>query len=309
MRERLASIPLLVYLIIVLLAASVHAQDREWRSKLADWRTHHALELKQPDSWFALIGLEWLQAGENSFGSAPDNKIHLPSKAPAHVGLLRLENNSVFLDPPASGFPEGLSVGGKPAEPQALHIGTDSDKDNPRLTIGSLTMYVIKRGERHALRIRDSQSQALMNFRGLKWFPPNARYRVTARWIPYVPSRMTTLATLVGTSYSRPVPGAAEFMLYGKTYRLEPVVEDPAEAKLFFVIRDLTSKSTTYGACRFLYTAYPDNDLTQPGKLVLDFNYLENPPCAYTAHATCPLPPKGNRLPILLPVGEKRYHR
>jgi len=41
---------------------------------------------------------------------------------------------------------------------------------------------------------------------------------------------------------------------------------------------------------------------------VLDFNRLENPPCAYTPYSTCPLPPPGNRLPIPLPVGEQRYH-
>jgi len=27
----------------------------------------------------------------------------------------------------------------------------------------------------------------------------------------------------------------------------------------------------------------------QPGELVLDFNRLQNPPCAYTPYATCPL--------------------
>ena len=158
------------------------------------------------------------------------------------------------------------------------------------------------------LRIRDSKSTALARFHGLKWFPPNAKYRVTARWIPYVPPRSTTLSTLIGTAYSQPVPGVAEFTLAGKTYRLEPVLEDPAEAKLFFILRDTTSKSTTYGACRFLYTGFPDRGLAQSGKLVLDFNRLENPPCAYTPYATCPLPPARHRLPIPLPVGEKRYH-
>ena len=69
-----------------------------------------------------------------------------------------------------------------------------------------------------------------------------------------------------------------------------------------------TSTSTTYAACRFLYTAYPDQGLHKPGALLLDFNRLENPPCAYTPYATCPLPSQGNRLPIPLPVGEQRYH-
>jgi uncharacterized protein (DUF1684 family) len=104
------------------------------------------------------------------------------------------------------------------------------------------------------------------------------------------------------------VPGAAAFTLAGKQYQLEPVLEDPTVAKLFFILRDTTSKSKTYGACRFLYTGFPTMDWTRLGSWCSTSNHLENPPCAYTPYATCPLPPKQNRLPIPLPVGELRYH-
>ena len=86
------------------------------------------------------------------------------------------------------------------------------------------------------------------------------------------------------------------------------MLEDSAPNRLFFILRDTTSASTTYGACRFLYTALPSEGVAKAGELVLDFNHLENPPCAYTPFATCPLPPPGNRLHIALPVGEQRYH-
>jgi hypothetical protein len=129
-----------------------------------------------------------------------------------------------------------------------------------------------------------------------------------AKWIPYVPAKSVLLDRLVGKSYSMPVSGVAEFTLQGKLYRLEPVLEDPNVPKLFFILRDTTSTETTYPACRFLYTGFPDHGLEQSGELVLDFNHLENPPCAYTPFATCPLPPAGNRLAIALPVGEQRYH-
>jgi hypothetical protein len=104
------------------------------------------------------------------------------------------------------------------------------------------------------------------------------------------------------------VPGVAEFVLQGKTYRLEPVLEDSKSTDLFFILRDTTSATMTYGACRFLYTEFPSNGLGKPGELVLDFNRLQNPPCAYTPYATCPLPPPGNRLPVALAAGEQRYH-
>jgi uncharacterized protein len=47
--------------------------------------------------------------------------------------------------------------------------------------------------------------------------------------------------------------------------------------------------------------------LNKPGTLVIDFNQLYNPPCAYTPYATCPLPPDQNRLPVAIEAGEQRY--
>jgi uncharacterized protein (DUF1684 family) len=201
-----------------------------------------------------------------------------------------------------------LLVAGAPAKSQVLRTDADNDKNAPHLTIGTLNMYVIRRGERFALRVKDSKSQALLGFHGLKWYAPDPAYRVTAKWIPYNPPKIVGLDTLAGTHYSQPVPGAAEFKLAGETYRLEPMLEDSDPNKLFFILRDSTSASTTYGACRFLYTPLPNGELGKAGDLVLDFNHLENPPCAYTPFATCPLPPPGNRLHIALPVGEQRYH-
>jgi len=294
-------------LAVLLPAGSLFAQDGNFLKDLAAWRTAHTADLLKPDGWLSLVGLEWLQPGNNSVGTAPDNKIHL-SKGSAHLAVLHLEGENVTLNPPAGGFPPDFLVAGAPAKPQSLRAEGNKDKFAPRMTIGTLNMYVIRRESRFALRIKDAQSPSITGFHGLKWYPPDENYRVIAKWIPYVPFKTITLATLVGTNYDQPVPGAAEFVLAGKTWRIEPVLEDPAVAKLFFIFRDTTSTTTTYGACRFLYTGFPTNGLDKPGELVLDFNRLENPPCAYTPYSTCPLPPPGNRLPIPLPVGEQRYH-
>jgi uncharacterized protein (DUF1684 family) len=291
----------------VFLSTSLLAQDGNFQKDLAAWRNQHTADLLKPDGWLALVGLEWLQPGDNAVGSAPDNKIRL-AKGPAHLAVLHLEGESVTLHPPSEGFPQGFLAAGAPAKAQSLRAAPNNDKVAPRMTIGTLNVYVIRREARFALRIKDSQSPSITGFHGLKWYPPDETYRVTAKWIPYTPFKTITLATLVGTNYDQPVPGAAEFVLAGKTWRLEPVLEDPAGAKLFFILRDTTSTTTTYQACRFLYTGFPTNGLDKAGELVLDFNRLENPPCAYTPFSTCPLPPEGNRLRIALPVGEQRYH-
>jgi uncharacterized protein (DUF1684 family) len=285
----------------------VFAQNASWEKGLAAWRAQHTADLLKPDGWLSLAGLEWLQPGDNPVGSASDNRIRLTA-APAHLAVLHLEGETVTLIPPPGGFPKKFLVAGAPAKPQPLRAEANNDKVSPHLTIGTLNMYVIRREARFALRIKDSHSAAITGFHELKWYAPDAAYQVTAKWIPYTPPKTISLATLIGTSYNQPVPGTTEFTLVGKIYRLKPVLEDPAVAKLFFILRDTTSSTTTYAACRFLYTGFPTNGLDKPGELELDFNRLENPPCAYTPFSTCPLPPAGNRLPIALPVGEQRYH-
>jgi uncharacterized protein (DUF1684 family) len=298
----------LLGILCALLAAPAFAQDANWEHDLAAWHAQHVADLLKPDGWLSLTGLEWLQPGDNSFGTAAYNKIRLAGNGAAHIGILHLEGNNVQLLPPSGGFPADLRVADAPAKAQRLPVEANKDRDSPHITIGTLNMYVIRREDRYALRVKDSKSPTLVGFHGLNWYDPDIKYRVTAKWIPYDPPKSVTLATLAGTTYAQPVPGAAEFDLGGKTYRLEPVIEDPAVPKLFFILRDSTSATTTYPACRFLYTVLPTHGLDKPGELLLDFNKLENPPCAYTAFATCPLPPPQNRLPIALPVGEKRYH-
>lgn len=298
----------LLGIVCAFFVSPIFAQEANWERELAAWRTQHMNDLLKPAGWLSLTGLEWLQPGDNSFGTANDNKIHLAGNAAGHMGILHLEGNNVRLLPPRGGFPPDLRVADAPASEQILTVDADNDRNAPHLTIGTLNMYVIRRAEKYALRVKDAKSPTLVAFHGLNWYAPDAKYRVKAKWIPYNPPKSVTLATLAGTTYAQPVPGAAEFELEGKNYRLEPVLEDPAATQLFFILRDTTSATTTYKACRFLYTVLPTHGVDKSGELWLDLNRLENPPCAYTPFATCPLPPPQNRLGIPLPVGEKRYH-
>jgi uncharacterized protein (DUF1684 family) len=292
-----------------LLPLPAFSQEPDFAKEELAWRAQHVADLQKPDGWLSLIGLEWLQPGETTLGSAPDNKIHLPASTPAHLAVLQLKNDVVQLVAPDGGFPAGLQVNGSPATEQVLGAEPDHDKSNPRITHGTLNFYVIRRADRFAVRLKDAKSPTLAEFHGLKWYAPDTDYKITAKWVPYHPAKKVSLITLIGTSYDQPVPGYAEFTLKGKSYRLEPVLEDSQSSKLFFILKDPTSADTTYPACRFLYTPLPSRGVDEEGELALDFNHLENPPCAYTPYATCPLPPAGNRLPVALPVGEQRYHK
>ena len=145
----------------------------------------------------------------------------------------------------------------------------------------------------------DNNSPARKNFPGLGWFPVKDEYRITGAFVAYPEPKMIPIADVLGETTPTPSPGYVTFTVRGKEYRLEPVTEDN---QLFFMFRDLTSGKQTYPAGRFLYANLPRN-----GKVVLDFNRAHNPPCAYTAYATCPLPPQQNSLAVRMEAGELNF--
>jgi uncharacterized protein len=149
--------------------------------------------------------------------------------------------------------------------------------------------------------VKDKQSKYREAFHGLKWFPVREQFRITARWVAYPKPRQVSIVNIIGNLIEMPSPGCAVFQIGGREMRLEPVVENDKE--LFFIFRDQTSAKETYPGGRFLYT-----DLPRDGKLELDFNKAENPPCAFTPYATCPLPPKQNSLPVRIEAGELTAH-
>jgi len=177
------------------------------------------------------------------------------------------------------------------------HLKPDTDL----VTSGTRTLFVIERGGRFAIRERDTQSQYRKQFRGLEWFPVKEDYRVQARLQPHrTPKTMSIPTVVAGLSEQMISPGVVEFILRGTKCRLEPVISGN---KLFFIFKDPTSQSTTYPAGRFLYSTMPDSS----GRVELDFNQSISPPCAFTPHATCPLPPRQNHLPVGVEAGERYW--
>lgn len=296
--------------------AASSRNTQPWQQNLMAWRSQHEAQVSARDGWLTLAGLDWLKSGVNTIGSAPGNTIHLPDQAPAHLGMLTVMGGGpstkssdatvVQLLSPAGGFPPDFTVDDRPAREGPLQV---TGADASVMAWHGLNLTVLKRGDRFVLRTMNADSPLRSNFKGLNWYAPDPEYRVTARWIPFKPPVIQEISTVIGTTLKLPAPGLAMFMLNGKIMQLEPVLEDPAGKELFFVLRDETSKTTTYGGGRFLHTGLPDHGLGEPGNLVLDFNQLENPPCAYTSYATCPLPPQQNELETGIQAGEKRYEK
>lgn len=287
------------------LIVQAQSSHTEWLKSLESWRGERAKQISAPDGWLSLAGLEWLKPGLNSIGADSGNSVQIhATDAPPRLGLITVNGDTIQLLSLSGGFPAGLTTNGKPAREGTLN----TSNDHPTvIALKGLELIVLKRGDRYVLRIKDANSSARTGFAGLHWYAPNAAYRVQARYIPYHPPQVEKIATVIGTTLNLTAPGAVEFLLKGKVYLLEPVFEDGDQNHLFFILRDQTSQSTTYGAGRFLITGLPDNGVTKPGHITIDFNRLYNPPCAYTPYATCPLPPEKNRLSVAIEAGEQRF--
>jgi uncharacterized protein (DUF1684 family) len=241
--------------------------------------------------------LFWLKEGITRIGT--DSKqvdITLPARsAPANVGILELVSGVVTLKVAAG---VTVTVNDKPVQEYVMKFDTEKPPD--QFKVGSLKLGVIKRGERYGLRVRNKNSPARIAFKGLKWFPPQENYRVVATFTSFEQPKEILIMNVLGDELTMKTPGMLSFILNGKKFELRPLVED--EEKLFIIFRDSTAGRTTYPAGRFLYA-----DLPKDGKVVLDFNRAENPPCAFTEFATCPLPPRQNFMKTAIRAGEKKY--
>jgi uncharacterized protein (DUF1684 family) len=267
-----------------------------YKQSIEKWREQHEASLKADDGWLTVAGLFWLHEGDNSCGSDPNRDIRLPSgRAPANLGVFRLQGGKTSF----RGVP-GLAVriNGKPAI-ATVDLKSDVGGRPDILSFADFSMYVIKRGPKYGVRLKDIHSQMRRDFHGLKWYPVKESYRIVAKWAPYESAHTMPVPNILGQTENEPSPGYATFRLKDREYRLYPVLEGN---QLFFIFRDLTSGKTTYGAGRFLYSEMP-----KEGKVLLDFNQAYNPPCAFTPYATCPLPPKQNRLNVAIEAGEMKY--
>ena len=240
-----------------------------------------------------------LGEGENSVGSDPKSVVALPEgKAAASVGTIRLEKGKAMFVP---GPGAGITFDDKPVT-APLEMKPDTSGAPTVLRTGPVRFYVIERGGKLGVRVKDSESVAKQNFKGIDSYPIDPKWRIEARFERYDSPKRIPITNVLGQTEPQPCPGAIVFEVDGKSYRLEPILEGD-DPEFFVIFGDATNKTTTYGAGRFLYTAPPGPD----GKILIDFNKAYNPPCVFSPFATCPLPPKQNKLPIAIEAGEKRW--
>jgi uncharacterized protein (DUF1684 family) len=269
------------------------------KTEIEKWQSERLASLTKEDGWLTLVGLFWLNEGENKFGSDPGNPVVLPRyKAPRLAGSFWLENGRARL-----ATRPGVEITADGNAVTTFELKDDNDNSGPTiLKLGSLIMNVVKRGDRLGVRVKDTESLTRSEFKGLEYYPIDPKWHLVARFEPYQPAKTIPITNVLGMTDNETSPGALAFDVGGRIYRIDPILEK-GETDLFVMIADGTTGKETYGAGRYLYVSPPD----AAGKVVIDFNKAYSPPCAFTNFATCPLPPQQNRLPFRIEAGEKKY--
>ncbi len=269
-----------------------------YQQEIKEWQNRRLRQLTAADGWTTLVGLFWLDAGENSFGRAASNRIVMDYPGlPEQVGTFRVVGMRVSFSaaPNAAVMHAGRLV-------SSLGPLIDDAGGAPTLlNTGTVSFHLLKRSGRLGIRVRDSAAAARVHFQGLEYFPIDEKWRLAARFEPYQSVKTVSIATVLDMQEEMQSPGTLVFEVDGQQHRLEAVLESGA-TDYFVMFTDLTNGKQTYAAGRCLYVSPPVG-----GAAVIDFNKAYNPPCCFTPFATCALPQPTNRLSIAINAGELKY--
>ncbi len=257
------------------------------------WKKSRETELLAEDGWINLAGLYWIDP-ENAFLNqfSKDSLMVSNRAGKKNIGTFQFINDSVYFF-----FNRKLAKKLKYQAPAITLQFPAESYATGGVYFDHWKWSVINRGGQFAMRLRDLEHPALAKFQAIPMYDYNPGLAVKAFFQPKFNETMD-IPNVLGQIIQWKVMGILKFQLDGKDYELTTLDE---AGKLFVIFSDLTNERETYPIGRYLYVNYPDRS----GNTIVDFNYAYNPPCAFTAFATCPIPPKENRLNFSIEAGEK----
>ena len=249
------------------------------------WHTTRLSTLRAEDGWLTLVGLDFLPEGSSTVGNCGSATFGYSNCLEPIVGTFEVA---------------GAVVRFRPSSSSEATILTADDQGAPSvIRSGPVSFTLVRRNGKLALRVRDNQSPTRTGFAGIDLYPFDPAFVVEAQVRAAAPGEQVAITNVKGFVEEQPVAARLTFELKGRPY--EFVATAGANGRLFVVFGDQTNGSQTYGGGRFMDVPAPSD-----GRTVLDFNRAYNPPCAFTAFATCPRTPPGNRLDAPIRAGELR---
>lgn len=247
-----------------------------------------------PDGWLSLAGLFWLEPGDNLFGGDQTLPIPFPVKAPDTLGTFHLAGDSVTMTMAAGRTAE---IDGRPAH-QFVLTGAEQAAV---VHFEDFSWILIKRTDKYGIRLWDRRHPKIADTIHIDRYAVDPAWRIPAQWVPDSSGQTIHIRNVLDMEMDMETEGRLQFEYQGQHYELTAL--EGSEDTFFMVFADATSGDETYGGGRYLYVDRPDSN----GQTYLDFNKAYNPPCAFTAFATCLLPPAENRLELAITAGELNY--
>jgi len=268
--------------------------QKEYETKILEWRAKKHDDLVRENGWLALAGLFWLSEGRNLIGSNPMCEVILPDRAPTFLGVVHLQGKTARFTA-AEGV--RLKINGKLTQ-KAILKSTKEPQPSFITWNDDLRLVLHTHDEKLAIRIWDNRRPQRFSLQALKWFPINKDFRINAKYTRYPNSQQAQSEDTFGEIVDDRIDGYVSFKYKDTKYKLD-VTETRSHA-LFIKFRDETSSKETYPPSRYYYT----EPVAEDGKVVVDFNFSYSPPCAFTEYATCIFAPPQNKLPFRVEAGE-----
>lgn len=258
---------------------------------VATLNQNREMRAKNRLKYLELTGLFKLDSTTNTFGKATSNQFVLSIDNLAEtIGSIDLSIDGLRFN--AAKDIKVTNAFDEEIETLALEI--DANGNSVQLFHEQIKWQVITRSGALYLRVWDLKNPAIQAFKGFKNYEINSDYIFEADFKYFESARIESVDSKLGLPDVTDFIGQLHFMYKGDSYSLD-VGRDG-----FLMVGDLTSGETTYGGGRYMYLELPETD----GSLTLDFNYLYNPPCAYSEFTTCLYPPRQNQLAFKIKVGE-----
>lgn len=267
------------------MSTSLDAQQRYAVDGWQWWRSARDDELRHPYGWLSVTALHWLSDQPTRFADLPGTW--------SVSGAVTTVRATVD---------DGLRHGGEPID-GTVEVLLDQNGNSPLLEAGRRRLEVLRRGGRFAVRVRDPDAPTRAAFHSVPGYPPTVSWVIPARFHAYPQARQVVVGSVVdGLTHQMTAAGRIELVIGDQERWLTAF---RSGATLLVLFRDATSGVTTHPGVRAVTVALPNAD----GQTLVDFNRAMNLPCAFIDHATCPLPPPENHLPVPVEAGERDPRR
>ena len=152
----------------------------------------------------------------------------------------------------------------------------------------------------YGVRLWNSNSESIQEFKGIDAYPFNEDWVVEGVFTPHPESQAVAFEFIRDNGGTRDlvVPGEISATLAGLTYTLNAFDDD---GSLLLVFGDKTNGKDSYPAGRFLFV----EKIEGSNRVILNFNQAFVPPCGFSIHYNCPMPPEQNRFSFAIEAGEK----